>query len=163
MTKEARTPRPVSLPAGSYDLDKLDSGLSAAVGKEGAERGKAIDSALADARQGVHDPAHLDTAARADQKRVAVQREDLGVTEHVLVHDPDSQAAKDAAPAESKVDQKISDLTTTLASVSDLEELDRMRKAEARGEKRTGALSAIDARIAEVKAIAPGATGEGEQ
>jgi hypothetical protein len=163
MTKETTRSAPVSLPAGSYDLAKLSDGLSAATAKEGAEREKAVSAALDEARVGQHKAADMDTAARADQTRVDVHREDLGVTERVLVQDPDSDAAKAAAPAEVKVDQRIADLTTTLTSVNDLEELDRMRKAENRGEKRAGALAAIDARIAEVKAIAPGSAGEGEQ
>lgn len=163
MTEKTVNSAPVSLPAGSYDFAKLRSGLDATVGKEGTARREAADKALDEARVGKHKAKDIDLAARADQKRVNVEREDLGVTESVLVHDPDSAAAKDAAPAEVKVDQRIDDLATTLSATSDLGELEAMRKAERKGANRAGALSAIDARIAEVKAIAPGSTGEGDQ
>lgn len=86
---------PVSLPAGSYDVQKLRKGLDHAA--ELKDRDKGVDKALTDARS--RETAVRDPGARPDQKRMTVARDDLGegVEEHVLVHDAKSDAAEESA------------------------------------------------------------------
>ena len=86
----------VSLPPASFDIQKLRDGLDDAAKVSDDKRDAAVEKALKSARSGL-DPAVIDMAARPDQKRVEQAREDLGVTENVLVHDAKSDAAADAA------------------------------------------------------------------
>jgi hypothetical protein len=99
--------KPVSLPAGSYDFQKLQKGLDhAAELKTPAARDAAVGKALTEASN--RDKAReTDMGARADQTRVKVEREELGVTENVLVHNPKSAAAKDAAEEAEQLEERL--------------------------------------------------------
>lgn len=111
----------VSLPAGSYDFQKLREG------------GKPEDARMDKPMEGVG-------GIRPDQKLVKVG------TEKVRVHDPKSEAAKKAQPLE----QSIPDLSETLAKITSTGDLKALRDAEVKGENRSGALAAIDARMSEI-------------
>ena len=100
---------PVSLPAASYDLAKLSKGLGHAASLKSDEaRSDAVAAALKDASEGEIGGKPIDPSSRIDQERRKVTREDLGVTENVLVSIPDTAPAK----ADEPVDQKITQAPT---------------------------------------------------
>lgn len=144
----------VSLPAGSFDLQALSSGLDTAAQAGDGDHESAVSKAVADAR--LDDADDRDLSLRADQKVVETTREDLGVTEKVRTFDPDSDAAVAAAPGDQLLEQTVKELKGDLPNITDLAKLREMRSAETR----PTATSAIDARIAELEAATKTAEGE---
>lgn len=94
-SKSPSIPAP-TLAAGSYDFDKLNEGLSSTVSIEDeAERQKAIDAALSDARAGSgkeQDPRHIEGDKFVTKTRKIGEET---VTEKVQVFD--AKAADEAA------------------------------------------------------------------
>lgn len=96
--KDQKSVGRVSLPAGSFNVQKLSKSLSKhASVDDDAKRRSAISETLDKENNGKGGGASGDQAARVDQKRVDVKRDDLGTTESVLVHDHKSEAAEQAA------------------------------------------------------------------
>lgn len=111
--KEAARAAPVSLPAGSYDLETLDKGLKdAAKATNDDKRDELVDKVLADANETPRPENSLGVGP--GYKRVDVKDEIVGVTESRVVFDPakreeaeDAQAAYQAPidPAAKAADQ----------------------------------------------------------
>lgn len=101
-TKKAPNPvaiPAVSMPAGSVDMDKF---LSATADVEGIADPEKRDQKISKALQAAlvrPEGASDDASLRPDQKLVEVEREDLGVTEQVRVHDAKSEAAREGEDA----------------------------------------------------------------
>lgn len=165
--EERAAAAPVSLPAGSYDGEKLAAALEDAKPEKGETVEQARERAAAE---------HNETEFRSSElgvppgyRRVAVENEDLGVVENRVVYDESlsdkAAAAQAAAPpalqpgrgdtgdtGERQVDKSLLEktipmLTVALDSVDSVPHLHALREAEAAGQNRDGALGAIDNRI----------------
>ena len=96
MTKKSASVAATALPPGSFDVQKLSKGLGKTIDVKPEERAAAQSKAIEEAsgsKAGM-----IDQGARPDQKRVEVKRAGQP-SESVLVHDPKSEAAKNAAEA----------------------------------------------------------------
>lgn len=115
-TKEikARTPEeiaaaaPVTLPAGSYDVEALQAAFDKAANGAPEKRDEVLVNAIDHLNEGLH--LNQDPSLQPGFKYAAVEREDLGVTEIIQVRDPkatkalekDEAAEGKAADAEAK-------------------------------------------------------------
>ncbi len=102
---QAARAAPISLPAGSYDAEALNTALSdAAKAKNDGTREDDVNAAL---------EKHNETAIPTNTlgvppgyKRVDAEVKDLGVTESRVVYDPSQQEAAEAAQAGAPVNIK---------------------------------------------------------
>lgn len=118
---------PVSLPAVSVDFQKLRDGLDDATKAKPADRADAVTDAIKGANlvDGALDSPDL--SVRADQKIVEREHPELGITEQVRVHDPESDAAATMADEADAAEHRLTSQAenrAALVSEPDLEVID---------------------------------------
>lgn len=116
MTAARRNHSPVSLPPGSYDREQLGKGLDKAAAADPDNRAAAVTEAVKAATgeegQGMSTP---DGSMRPDMQLIEREHEELGITERVRVHDPDSKGAEVAAQEAERADDLQARQSETLA------------------------------------------------
>lgn len=100
-TRTSRDPKhaPLSLPAGSFDVDALKAATNKAVTGAAAKRDEAIDKAIKDAAAETTNLDSVDTAAQAGYEQVEIENKALGVTEKARVYNPGKEAESTATDA----------------------------------------------------------------
>ena len=142
MTDKPKSMGPVSLPAGSFDSEKLAAGLDAAVdrqkGNEGEEVDKAIDAARLDQATATRDPALLSDHVFVDVDNLhgGTERQQVYAPKLADAHRPAQQPVQPSALGGDDLDQRLRSNRDAIAEATKGVKVERL---DAREESRTGA------------------------